>query len=231
MCWDNMILLFSVKNWILLLATIIYHAFPDTRVTQSCISCTGILHLEFRSFLHTFLFNRIDPQPVYTSRIIGAFVHHATGNIFSRAQYFRAQYAEYAASLSLSASLFFFLLSRMCQRSGMRPSQASCSYAFRSVWHFLSRLANPPTSRSSHTEISPSRTYISRKCLVIKTKTTWSVSSRRVRTSRGMMSPWSYLRNFSRPSIVAIFSRWDVYTRQSTTLRKFKTIQGSQLTS
>lgn len=28
-----------------------------------------------------FLFDRIDPQAVYTSRIRGAFVHHATGNI------------------------------------------------------------------------------------------------------------------------------------------------------
>lgn len=72
-------------------------------------------------FVHFFLFDRIDPRAVYTSRIRGAFVHHATANISSGAQYFRAHRGVRPV---LSFSPFLRLSWYVSPRGGgMRPSQ------------------------------------------------------------------------------------------------------------
>ena len=146
---------------------------------RSCISC--VLHLWALNFLRAFLFDHIDPQAVYTSQIRDAFVHHATDNISSEAQYFRAhRQLRRSFSLSLAICVRVRVRARVCVCVCVVyatyvyvtvRNRASRSYAFRSVWHFLSRLANPPTPRFSRTERSSPRIHISSgKCLVIKGK-------------------------------------------------------------
>lgn len=211
MCWDNMILLLFLCKELNTFTRDDNLAFPDTRVTQSYALAAQVYYIP-KFFAHFFVWSI--HSPVYTSRIIGAFVHHATGNIFSRAQYFRAHcriLSRFSHSLSTSLSLLLLLLFRMCQRSRHatepRPHVVMLSEACDVSCHASQTLQR----RAPRAPKSPP-TYILQEMSRNKNKNpTWSVSSRRVKTSRGMMSPWSYLRNFGRPSIVAIFSQWDVY--------------------
>lgn len=85
---------------------------------------------------------------------------------FGGSQYFRSSRTS-TLSFSLSLISCVYVSPRV---STLRYATGPHVVMFSEAWHFLSRLVNPPTPRSSRTEIFPSYTYIFRKCLVIKDK-------------------------------------------------------------
>lgn len=149
---------------------------------------------ETRTFCALFCLIASIHEAVYTSRIRGAFVHHATANISPGAQYFRAHLPSHSFSLFLSLLLSFSLSSGMCQRTMVcdrgRPHivmpYEACDISCRAS-RTLQRLAHihlPEMSRNK----SKSRA----KCFY----TPWSHESR-----------WSYSGNFEVSSTIAVFRR------------------------